>query len=153
MIEKFRMLRAGPLTSEDPRRAPSSTRTRGGKSGSSVHTAEHDPTRVPDPLRRGLPGPGPEPPDVVLPHLHGHTDRNRARDGGRWKPHGHGGTPELRGRRRWWRPRRRPAPDDPVPQEVPALVVRLERRGPAGPGARVRLVRAADRHVPLDRRA
>src|SRR5256885_6108477 len=31
MIEKFRMLRAGPLTSEDPRRAPSSTGTRGGK--------------------------------------------------------------------------------------------------------------------------
>src|SRR5256714_1770489 len=30
MIEKLRMLLAGPLTSEDPRRAPSSSQTRGG---------------------------------------------------------------------------------------------------------------------------
>ena len=46
-----------------------------------------------------------------------------------------------------------PLSDDPVPQEVPALVVRLEPRADALHPAGVRLRRSDERRVPVDRRA
>src|SRR5205807_8928851 len=82
MIAKLRMLLAGPLTSEDPRRTPSSTRDTSRESGSSVPPIERDHARVSGPLLRRLSESGPAPTDLGLPHLHGHTDRDRGRDRG-----------------------------------------------------------------------
>ena len=48
---------------------------------------------------------------------------------------------------------RRPARDDPVPAEVPAVVVRLEPRVPAVYEPRVRLWGASERRLPVHRRA
>src|SRR5262252_4444550 len=107
---------------------------------------------LPRSVLSGLPGPSPRSPDDGLPDLHRRTDRHRAGDaGGRHvavgRPRGLDGP--GRGRRA---PVLGPAADDPLPAEVPALVVRLEPRAAALFQPRYGLPRADGRPLPVDGR-
>src|SRR5918994_2105943 len=125
-----------------------------GSGAPTTNKGARDERAVPGAVLRHLPGAAAQPAVHVLSHLRGDSDRDRAqpRDGVLVELHGGRRHDDLHRRRRRV-PVPAPAADDPVPQEVPAVVVRLEP-GAAAVHEQGRDLRRADgRSVPVHGRA